>query len=79
MIARLSTADWPREDQSQKKKRPFDTVSDDRTWDLGPERVAVRGSVHSDAWTGTAAQLASSNLIAIYPVGGWWRYRRDPA
>lgn len=25
----------------------------------------------------TAAQLASSNLIGIYPVGGWWRYRKD--
>ena len=77
MIARLSTADWPKEEKSKKKKRPFGSVSDDRTWDLGPERVAVRGSVHSDAWTGTAAQLASSNLIAVYPVGGWWRYRRD--
>lgn len=40
--------------------------------------VAVRGSIHSDAWTGAAVQLASSNLIAVFPVGGWWRYRRDP-
>lgn len=78
MIARLSTSDWPKDEKSNKKKRPFESVGDDRAWDLGPERVAVRGSVHSDAWTGTAAQLASSNLIAIYPVGGWWRYRRDP-
>jgi hypothetical protein len=78
MIARLSTSDWPKDATTKKKKRPFKSISDDRTWDLGPERIAVRGSVHSDAWTGTAAQLASSNLIAIYPVGGWWRYRRDP-
>lgn len=77
MIARLSSTDWPVEDG--RKKRPFQTLRDDRDWDLGPEKVAVRGSIHSDAWEGTAAQLASSNLIAVYPVGGWWRYRRDPA
>ena len=76
MIARLSSTNWPMEDG--RKKRPFETIRDDRFWDLGPEMVAVRGSIHSDAWAGTAAQLASSNLIAVYPVGGWWRYRRDP-
>ena len=76
MIARLSTTDWPSVDG--RKQRPFETISDDRSWDLGPEKVSVRGSIHSNAWTGTAAQLASSNLVAVYPVGGWWRYRRDP-
>jgi hypothetical protein len=75
MVGRLSSTDWPKEDG--RKKRPFKTVRDDRSWDLGPEMVAVRGSIHSDAWVGTAAQLASSNLVAVYPVGGWWRYRRD--
>lgn len=79
MIARLSAAEWPRREGSSHPTRPYDTISDDRNWELGPERVAVRGSVHSDAWTGSAAQLASSNLIAVYPVQGWWRYRRDPA
>lgn len=78
MIARLSAANWPRDKASNRPKRPFATIVDDRNWELGPERVAVRGSVHSDAWTGTAAQLASSNLIAVYPVGGWWKYRRAP-
>ena len=29
------------------------------------------------AWTCTAAQLASSSLIAVYPVTGWSRSRRD--
>lgn len=38
----------------------------------------MKGSIHSDAWTGTAAQLAASNLLAVFPVTGWWRYRRDP-
>lgn len=34
-----------------------------------------KGSIHSDIWTGTAAELASSDVIAVYPVIGWWRER----
>jgi hypothetical protein len=78
MLVRLTTTTWPPPKEGERKKRPFKSTSDDRSWDLGPEKVAVRGSIHSDAWTGTAVQLASSNLIAVYPVTGWWRYRRDP-
>lgn len=74
MTQRLSRALWPR-DEDGKKYSP-ETVSDDRNWEL-KETVATRGSIHSDYWSGTAAQLASSNLIAVYPVTGWWRYRRD--
>lgn len=33
------------------------------------------GSVHSDIWKGTAADIASCNLIGVYPVIGWWRER----
>ncbi|MBR8665886.1 S8 family serine peptidase [Bacillus paralicheniformis] len=33
------------------------------------------GSVHSDVWEGTAAELATSNLIGVYPAIGWWRER----
>lgn len=42
-------------------------------WLIGTARNT--GSVHSDIWQGTAAQLASSNFIGIYPVAGWWRNR----
>lgn len=76
MLARLSREFWNVSEDGQ-RTRPAGTVADDRSWDLGPEQVAVRGSIHSDAWTGTAVQLASSNLIAVHPVTGWWRYRRD--
>ena len=41
--------------------------------------VAVKGSIHSDRWTGTAAQLANSDRIAVLPTTGWWRYRSDSA
>ena len=33
------------------------------------------GSVHCNVWRGTAAELANSNLIAVYPVMGWWKDR----
>ena len=40
-------------------------------WYLGSIRNA--GSVHSDYWFGSAAELARRNAIAVYPVGGWWK------
>jgi hypothetical protein len=43
-------------------------------WLIGPQNRHL-GSIHSDVWSGTAAELASSNLIGIYPAVGWWRER----
>lgn len=44
-------------------------VSED--WYLGQMRDA--GSVHSDFWHGTAADLATRDTIAVFPVTGWWK------
>ena len=44
-------------------------------WIIGEARNV--GSVHSDIWQGTAADLATSNLIAVYPAVGWWRERHQ--
>jgi len=33
------------------------------------------GSIHSDSWQGTAAEIATCNLVGVYPVIGWWRER----
>lgn len=49
--------------------------SDDREWQLG-DRLRRKGSVHSDVWTGTGADLAASGKIAVFPISGWWRFRR---
>ncbi|MFJ3058928.1 S8 family peptidase [Herbaspirillum sp. NPDC087042] len=46
----------------------------DLGWKLG-FKLQSFGSVHSDTWTGTAADLATRNLLAVYPVIGWWRER----
>lgn len=43
-------------------------------WRFGPQ-LRTRGSLHSDIWTGTAADLADMQTIAVFPVGGWWKYR----
>jgi len=43
-------------------------------WTLGPQ-LRTRGSLHVDTWTGPAADLADMHTIAIFPVGGWWKYR----
>ncbi len=43
-------------------------------WTLGKQNRHL-GSIHSDTWHTTAAQLATSNLIGIYPAVGWWRER----
>jgi hypothetical protein len=43
-------------------------------WRLGPQ-LRTRGALHSDIWTGSAADLADMHTLAVYPVGGWWKYR----
>ena len=34
-----------------------------------------KGSLHGDIWRGTAADLASQGVIAVYPAAGWWKTR----
>ncbi|MFO0869467.1 MAG: S8 family peptidase [Pirellulales bacterium] len=65
---RLSRAAWD-DDEEQP-----DNVSDDRNWELG-SRLRCKGSIHSDTWTGTAAELASCGVLAVFPVTGWWKER----
>jgi len=50
------------------------TKSPSDHWLLGSQ-ARDRGSIHSDIWQGTAADLAGSNLIAVAPTIGWWRER----
>jgi hypothetical protein len=49
------------------------TISTDSSdWFLG-EQTRNKGSVHSDIWVGTAADLADRGVIGVYPVSGWWK------
>ncbi|EKV30498.1 hypothetical protein C882_4457 [Caenispirillum salinarum AK4] len=45
------------------------------TWAIGDNARHV-GSLHSDIWTGYANDLARSGVLAVHPVGGWWKERK---
>lgn len=50
------------------------TTPPDPGWTIGPQE-RNRGSIHSDVWSGNAADLAERGTLAVYPVGGWWKER----
>lgn len=60
------------------KKDPLDAAMMEKEkgserWALGADNI-FKGSVHSNYWEGTAADIASCNKIAIYPqASGWWK------
>lgn len=43
-------------------------------WIVGKQR-RHKGSIHSDIWSGKAADLASRGIIAVFPAVGWWKSR----
>ncbi len=49
---------------------------DSGNWTLG-EMLRNLGSIHSDTWHGTAAELAERGHVAVYPVVGWWKERAN--
>jgi Subtilase family len=69
MNRRLSRAFWssPTTRPANEKETP--------EWTLGEDNRTL-GSIHSDWWTGTAATLARSGSIVVYPVSGWWKERK---
>lgn len=46
----------------------------DLDWVIGIKN-RHKGSLHSDIWKGSAAELASRGAIAVYPTLGWWKTR----
>lgn len=70
LIRRVNAAD-------REEHEIVDESSDLDEWDLG--RLRKRGSIHSDVWRGSAADLADKHSIAVVPINGWWRFRhKDP-
>lgn len=56
-------------EENEKKPR---VESDSDEWLLGPQ-ARTKGSLHSDVWSGAAAELAERGVFAICPVSGWWK------
>lgn len=54
----------------EEEKPPADGTASN--WYLG-EQTRNRGSIHSDLWVGTGADLAERYVVGIYPVTGWWK------
>ncbi|TRW48359.1 S8 family peptidase [Aliidiomarina halalkaliphila] len=66
LVLRINNADDRREE--------FQPQNDTGNWLIGPQNRA-HGSIAKDIWTGTAADLAERNQIAIIPTAGWWKTR----
>jgi len=41
-------------------------------WLIGPNQRNL-GSLHQDLWEGSGAELADCGVLAVHPVGGWWK------
>jgi len=63
------------EEARKEDESPVPSDPDSDMWCLG-FNLRHRGSIHSDIWRGTAADLAEKNHIAVFPVSGWWRLRK---
>ena len=50
------------------------TGGDDLKWIVGTQN-RHKGSLHSDIWRGSAVDLASRGVLAVYPALGWWKTR----
>ncbi|MEM7145320.1 MAG: S8 family peptidase [Verrucomicrobiota bacterium] len=48
----------------------------DPGWAVGGTNRGKAGSLVHDIWRGTSAQLAEMGHIGIFPVKGWWAYRK---
>lgn len=53
----------------------YEAEGSETGWQLGKD-CRNKGSIHKDIWEGSAADLATRNVIAIHPIGGWWKTRK---
>lgn len=65
--ARINAAARDEEDQ-------ITSNDTDSSWIIG-KKNRHKGSLHSDIWVGSAVELASRGVLAVYPSLGWWKTR----
>lgn len=57
---------------AEDEQRPTSS-RDTGEWFFGPDHQRAPGSLHTDIWTGNAADLAQRGALAVFPVTGWWK------
>lgn len=60
----------------QEEELEYSSDDNGNRWVLG-KNSRTKGSLHSDIWRGSAADLAACNVLAVYPVYGWWKKYDD--
>lgn len=70
-IQRVNPGERPPKDKTKESSRSKEWESDSKEWRFWDG--ANRGSIHSDVWEGSAADLLARGVIAVTPVIGWWR------
>jgi hypothetical protein len=60
---------------AQSEEQGHSTPSTQHDWLIGPNQRNA-GSLHQDVWEGSGAQLADAGVLAVHPVGGWWKNNR---
>jgi hypothetical protein len=53
------------------------SLATEKGWMFGSDQQHAPGSIHTDIWLGSAVDLANKGAVAIYPVAGWWKNRRN--
>lgn len=61
---------------AREENEDFKSNSGADRWKVGKDNRS-NGSIHSDYMEMTAAELSECNHIAVYPVIGWWRERKN--
>ncbi len=67
-----------REEEENQGAENGPTNMRDAAWALGRKLRAKSGSLVHDIWRGNAAELAMMDRIAVFPVKGWWAFRKFP-
>lgn len=77
VFLRRITAAIAQDEQGDERDDEADPQSgQDTRWTVG-FNTRSRGSLHADIWmNATAAEVATCDLIAVYPTIGWWRKRK---
>ncbi|MEQ8190715.1 MAG: S8 family peptidase [Candidatus Eremiobacterota bacterium] len=73
-IRRINAAAEDHEENEDSTTSSTSSSNSSNRWLIGTQGRDL-GSIHSDIWEGTAAELAVCNLIGIYPKTGWWKER----